>query len=126
MAGGGGISPTLSMRRSGQSGDKVPVVGGAWLVVYTESDTVPFLFAGGKVGLANLQAGDTLEIRTRTVGVQGGAWQPEDFQTYSGAAPTNYQVARIGAVANVYGVEISVRQTAGVARTLPCEFIVFK
>lgn len=127
MAGGGGISPSLAMQRSSQSADKVPVLAGPWLVVYTESNTVPYLFAGGKVALTNMLAGDHLEIRTRTVGTLGGAWENNDFQAYDNAAPANHQTARIGPVANVYGVEIAIRQTlGGAARTYPCEFIVFK
>jgi len=123
MAEGSSIPPSLNLRRSAQSGSKVMTA--AWQVVYTESTTsslLAYLFGGAHVNLTPMQAGDTINVRIRKILVSGGAWVNHDQVPYTNVQPTNHPAFSIGPLFNIYGVEISMQQTAGVLRTIETEF----
>lgn len=115
-----GMPPMLRMKRSTQSGSKVATA--VYANVYSESSTQAWAFFGGYLDLSTMLAGDTVDIRIRKTLASGGGMMVEDTLSYSGARPAGHTVVEIGAAPNVYGVEIAIRQTAGVLRTLLCEF----
>lgn len=117
------MPPMLRLRRSAQSGSKAMTA--AWQVVYTEntaSSALAYIFSGAEINLSPMQAGDTIEVRVRKILVPDGAWVLHDLKTYSDAQPTTHPSRHISPIPDVYGVEISMRQTAGVLRTLQTEF----
>ena len=59
----------LKLERSQQSGWKL--MTGSYAPVYEESQEVAYIFAGGKIDLSPLEAGDTIDIRVRTK-LEGG------------------------------------------------------
>lgn len=124
MAGGGGSFLALSMRRSVQSGDKVMTL--AWQTVYTDSDAIPYLFMGGMYDLTNMVGGDTIEVRIRKRTSATGGPINHDFAQYIGAQPVNFLLVRIAAIPDIYGITVEMRQTAGIFRSIPCEFITAK
>ncbi len=124
MATGSAAPPLLSLKRSGQSGSFA--LTAVWQVLYTDSGTIPYVFAGATLDFSTLAAGDVVDVRVRKVVTLGGAWVPHDLTSYVDARPTNFHTVTINAVADIYGVEIALRQTAGTLRTIPCEFFVAK
>lgn len=120
MATATSVPPLLRLKRSGQSGSKV--MAAAYTVAYSESSTMAYIFAGAEIDLSTMQAGDTIDIRVRKQVVSGGGWVNHDERSYSGARPTGHPSLRISAIPDDYGVEVSMRQTAGVLRTIPTEF----
>lgn len=120
------IPPILALRRSAQSGIKVMTA--AWQVVYTDlsSSVIAYLFGGARINLAPMQAGDRIEIRLRKVVVPTGAWVNHDLLGYDNTQPANHPSVSIGAIPDVYGVEVAMRQTAGVLRSIECEFYAAK
>ena len=112
--------PMLRLKRSGQSG--AYAMAGAWGVVYTESCPIPYLFSGAIIDLSPMQAGDTIDIRVRKQLVTGGGWIAHDLMAYVGAMPAGHQTVHIAPIPDTYGVEIAMRQTAGVLRTIDAEF----
>lgn len=126
MAGATSVPPVLALRRSGQSGTKAMTL--AWTVVYTDlsSSTLAYLFGGARINLTPMQAGDHIDIRVRKIVLSGGAWVLHDQMEYEDAQPANHPSVAIGAIPDVYGVEISMRQTAGTLTTVETEFYVAK
>ncbi len=124
MATGSAAPPILSLQRSGQSG--AYALTAAWQVVFTDSGTIPYLFAGATLDFSTLAAGDVVDVRVRKVLTLDGDWVPHDLSQYADARPTNFHTVTITAVADIYGVEIALRQTAGVLRTIPSEFFAAK
>ena len=120
MAIPGSIAPSLSLRRSTQSGNKA--MSAAYVAVYSDSSTAPWMFVSGEIDLSTMQVGDSIDIRVRKTMASGGTAIVDDTKTYTDAQPAGHQSTHIGSIINVYGVEISMRQTAGVLRTLNCEF----
>jgi hypothetical protein len=120
MAQGSAMPPLLRIKRSSQSGQKVMTA--AWVAVYWESCTQVYLFAGAHLDLTTMAAGDTIDVRIRKVMASGLGWVVTDQIQYTGAQPAGHPIAQISGIPDVYGVEISMRQTAGVLRTIPCEF----
>jgi len=118
----GSVTSSLQLARSTQSQSRVLPAGGAWQVVYTLSGAQPFFFVSGEIDLSNMQAGDVIDIRVRKQLLAGGAFVLHDQLNYTGAQPAGHLSAHIGPVANVYGVEVAMRQTGGVLRQLQCEF----
>jgi len=107
-----GMPPSLSLKRSAQSGSKVMTA--AWQVVYTENTTasiLAYLFGGASFNLSGMAAGDTINVRIRKILVSGGAFVNHDQIQYAGAQPAAHPAPSIGAIFNVYGVEISMQQT---------------
>jgi len=100
----------------------------AWQVVYSDvsSSTIAYLFAGAKMNLSPMQAGDHIDIRLRKRVVSGGDWVTHDQIGYDDAQPANHPSIAISAIPDVYGVEISMRQTAGVLVNIECEFYAAK
>lgn len=115
-------APILRLARSAQSGSKAMTA--AYAVVYSESSisAIAYIFAGAEIDLSSMQAGDIIDVRVRKVVVSGGGWINHDEKSYSGAQPTGHPSKHISPIPDVYGVEISMRQTLGVLRTIPCEF----
>lgn len=118
-----GMPPMLRGRRSAQSGLKV--MAAAYAVVYTEntaSSALAYIFMGAEINLSPMQLGDVLDIRIRKILVPTGAWVNHDELNYVDAQPASHPAIHIGAIPDVYGVEISMRQTAGILRTIETEF----
>lgn len=114
------MPPMLRLKRSAQSGSKA--MAAAWTVIYTESSIMAYIFAGAIIDLSTMEAGDTIDIRVRKVLTSGGALVNHDAMNYVGAMPAGHQTVHIAPIPDVYGVEIAMRQTAGVLRTIPTEF----
>ena len=112
--------PMLRLKRSAQSGTKGMTAD--WLVVYTESCPMAYLFGGAEIDLSQMQAGDTIDIRVRKQIISGGGLVVHDQVQYSDAQPATHPSMRIGPIPDVYGVEVSMRQTAGALRTITTEF----
>lgn len=118
---GGGVAAGLALQRSTQSGSKAMTAG--YTAVYSESNTQPWIFSAGYIDLTNmLAAADSVDIRVRQVITPGGAYVTTDEKNYLGVQPTGHKLIHIDSIMNIYGVEISMRQTAGVLRTFDCEF----
>ena len=118
-----GMAPSLRLKRSAQSGAKA--MAAAYAVVYTENATasaLAYIFAGAEINLSPMQLGDIIDIRIRKIVVLGGAWVNHDEKNYIGVQPTAHPSRHISALPDVYGIEISMRQTAGVLRTIETEF----
>lgn len=116
------MPPSLSFKRSAQSGSKVMTA--AWQVVYTEntsSSTLAYLFAGAEINLSPMAAGDTINVRIRKILVPGGAWVNHDQIAYAGAQPVTHPSVHINPLPDVYGVEISMQQTAVAVALLTIE-----
>lgn len=123
MAQMSGMPPILRLKRSSQSGAKVMTA--AWQVVFTESTSaslLAYLFGGGTINLTPMLAGDTIDIRVRKILVSGGTWVNHDLINYQNAQPANHPSVQLSALLDVYGVEVAMRQTAGVLRTIEVEF----
>lgn len=114
-------SPLLRLKRSAQSGSKA--MAAAYEVVYTEATVsgIAYIFAGAEFDLSNMAAGDVIDVRVRKVVVLGGGWVNHDEFQYVGAQPSGHPSKHINPIPDVYGVEISMRQTAGVLITVPME-----
>ena len=113
----------LELIRSAQSGNKAMVdVIGTNLVCYTSNQLNPFMFSGGEINLSNMAAGDTITVEVHKTIVAGGGYILESQITYNNvqAIPLKH----IDSIANLYGVRVRARQTAGVARTFYMEFFV--
>lgn len=120
MARASTVTPILRVRRSAQSGDNVMTA--AYAIVYENSRNFAYLFASAEIDLTNMVAGDVVNIRVRKIVEEGGNYRVHDERTYTGAQPATRAAVKIGPLIDVYGVEITMRQTAGVLRTLYCEF----
>ena len=114
------MPPMLRLRRSAQSASNA--MAADWAVVYTESSVMAYIFAGAMYDLTTMALLDTIDVRVRKVIVSGGAWVVHDQTQYNDAQPVGHLAVNIGPIADVFGVEISMRQTAGTLRTIPCEF----
>jgi len=118
-----GMPPMLRGRRSAQSGSKV--MAAVYAVVYTENTTSSalfYMFVGAEINLTPMILGDILDIRVRKILLPSGAWVNHDEKNYVDVQPTTHPSIHIGPIPDVYGVEISMRQTAGVLRTIETEF----
>ena len=118
-----GMPPMLRLKRSAQSGAKTMTA--AYSVVYTENTTssaLAYIFGGAEVNLSPMLAADDIDIRIRKILVPGGAWVNHDEKNYIGVQPTAHPSRHISALPDVYGVEISMRQTAGVLLSIETEF----
>ena len=113
--------PLLRLKRSAQSGSKA--MAAAYGVVYTESTVsgIAYIFAGAEFDLSNMAAGDVIDVRVRKVVILGGAWVNHDEFQYVGAQPAGHPSKHINPIPDTYGVEISMRQPAGVLITVPME-----
>ena len=114
------VSPILSTRRSTQSGNKA--LTAAYVVEYTEFSTAPWVFMGADIDLTTMADGDVVDIRIQKRIAFGGALVVADVKTYHDAQPADHLLVSLGSMINTYGIEISMRQTAGALRTIPCEF----
>ncbi len=117
-----GMPPILRHRRSAQSGSYVMTA--AWQVVYTENaatSLLAYLFMGSEINLLPMALGDTIDIRVRKILVPTGAWVVHDQKPYTGVQPVTHPSKHIGPIPDVYGVEIAMRQTAGVLATIEVE-----
>lgn len=114
------LDQLLKLRRSTQSGDKVMTAD--YAPVYEEKAEAAYIFAGAKIDLTGMQAGDTIDVRVRTRLKDGGTYVALAEDSYSGVQPDNKKAIRITAIIDNYGVEIAMRQTAGPLRVVPCEF----
>lgn len=109
----------LKLRRSSQAGNYLMAAG--WTVVYTQSDTSPFMFAGADIDLTNMQAGDIINIRIRKQLDNTGTWLVKSQLSYIDQQPATHPVITIDPFPVVYGVEIAMQQTAGPLRIVTVE-----
>ncbi len=114
------IDQLLKLSRSTQSGDKVMTAD--YSPVYEEKAEAAYIFAGAKIDLTGMQAGDTIDVRVRTKLKDGGSYVALAEDSYSGVQPDNKKAIRVTAILDNYGVEIAMRQTAGPLRVVTCEF----
>jgi len=114
------IDQLLKLRRSTQSGDKVMTAD--YAPVYEEKAEGAYIFAGAKIDLTSMQAGDAIDVRVRTRLKDSGNYVALAEDSYTGVQPDNKKAIRITAIPDNYGVEIAMRQTAGSLRVIPCEF----
>ncbi|KKN52943.1 hypothetical protein LCGC14_0607440 [marine sediment metagenome] len=114
------VPAILRVTRSTQSG--LFTMTAAWQVVYTNSAPYAWLFVSADINLTPMIAGDTIDIRVRKINVSGGAEVVHSLMTYSDVQPVNHPAVRIGPLMDVYGVEVAMRQTAGVLADIQCEF----
>ena len=114
------LDQLLKLRRSTQSGDKVMTAD--YQAVYDQSSEYAYIFAGAKIDLTPMEAADTIDIRVSTRLKEGGDLAVVDQKTYTGVQPAHKKAIRIGAMPDRYGVEITMRQTAGTLKTITCEF----
>ena len=126
MAGATSVPPLLSLRRSGQSGTKAMTA--AWAVVFSDVSTsnIAYLFGGARINLSTMLAADHIDIRVRKTVLSGGAWVNHDQLGYDNAQPADHPSVHIGAIPDVFGIEITMRQTAGALRTVETEFYAAK
>ena len=110
----------LKLQRSPQSGWKL--MTGSYAPVYEESHAVAYIFCGGKVDLSPMEAGDVIDIRVRTKLEGGGSYKTMWENSYSGLQPDYRKVIRLSAMPDNYGLEVSMRQTAGTLKNILCEF----
>jgi len=114
------LDQLLKLRRSTQSGDKVMTAD--YAPVYEEKAEGAYIFAGAKIDLSSMQAGDTIDVRVRTKLKDGGSYIALAEDSYSGVQPDSKKAIRIAAMPDNYGLEIAMRQTAGPLRVVTCEF----
>jgi hypothetical protein len=114
------MPPMLRLKRSAQSGAKA--LTAIYTVIYYGSSVMAYLFAGASIDLSPLQAGDIVDIRLRKQVVSGGALVNHDTINYVGPMPAGAVIVHIAPIPDVYGVEVAIRQTAGVMRTVDTEF----
>ena len=120
------MPPSLSFKRSAQSGSKGMTA--AWQIVYTENTSLSllaYLFAGAEINLSGMAAGDTIEVRIRKILIPTGAWVVHDQKSFSNAQPVTHPSMHINPIPDVYGVEISARQTLVAAALLVIEMEFF-
>jgi len=110
----------LKLKRSPQSGWKL--MTNSYAPVYEESDSVAYIFAGGKVDLSPMEAGDVVDVRVRTKLEGGGDYKTMWEKSYSGVQPDDRKVIKLSAMPDNYGLEVSMRQTAGTSKYILCEF----
>ncbi len=110
----------LKLKRSPQSGWKLMTA--SYAPVYEESDSVAYIFAGGKVDLSPMEAGDVVDMRVRTKLEGGGDYKTMWEKSYSGVQPNDRKAIRLSAMPDNYGLEVSMRQTAGTLKYILCEF----
>lgn len=112
------VMPRLN--RSSQSGDYI--MTGSYVAVYSSSSTIAYLFAGAKINLSNMQAGDSIWVRVRTKLSPTGSFVTISETQYNGVQPVAQKGVRIGAMADTYGFEIDMYQSAGPFRAISTEF----
>jgi len=110
----------LKLERSRQSGWKL--MTGSYTPVYEESHTVAYIFAGGKIDLSPMETADVIDIRVRTKLEGGDSYKTLWEKSYSGVQPDDRKVIRLSAMPDNYGLEVSMRQTAGTMKYILCEF----
>lgn len=110
----------LKLVRSPRSGWKL--MTGDYAPVYEESQAAAYIFCGGKIDLSSMEAGDAIDIRVRTRLESGDSYKTSWKQSYSGVQPDDRKVIRLSAMPDNYGLEVSMRQTAGAMKYILCEF----
>ncbi|MFC1906833.1 hypothetical protein ACFLW8_01935 [Chloroflexota bacterium] len=110
----------LKLQRSPQSGWKL--MTGAYAPVYEESHAVAYIFAGGKIDLSPMEAGDAIDVRVRTKLEGGDSYKTTWENSYSGVQPDDRKVIRLSAMPDNYGLEVSLRQTSGILKFILGEF----
>jgi len=113
--------PMLRLKRSTQSGEKLMTA--AYAQVYYEDCPQAFFFCGARLDLTNMAAGDTIDVQCLAKLTEDSTLTLVDSISYSDARPATRQIVTIGYLANIWGIEIKMRQSAGAGyRTFVCEF----
>lgn len=126
MASATSVMALLAMRRSTQSGTKA--MTGAYVAVYSDvsDSTLAYLFGGGRMDLSTMEANDHIDIRVRKRLIPGGDWVVDSEMPFDNVQPDGFQIAAVGPIPDVYGVEIAMRQTTGTLRSIQTEFYAAK
>lgn len=114
------VPAILRVSRSQQSA--IYAMTAAWQVVYSNSAPYAWLFASAEINLTPMILGDTIDIRVRKISVSGGAEVVHHLISYNDVQPVNHPSVHVGPLLNVFGVEVAMRQTAGVLANIQCEF----
>lgn len=122
MATGSSSPPMLRLKRSTQSGSVAMAAAAAWVVAYTESCPMAYLFAGAEIDLSTMVAGDSIDIRVRKQVVSAGGWVVHDQTNYLNAPPATHVTVHINPIPDVFGIEICARQNVGALKTLIGEY----
>jgi len=69
-----------------------------------------------------MEAGDVIDIRVRTKLEGGDSYKTIWKQPYSDVQPDDRKVIRLSAMPDNYGLEVSMRQTAGTLKFILGEF----
>jgi len=120
MATGSGMPPMLNLKRSTQSGSKG--MSAVSTTVYSASSTQPYLFSGAHIDLSPMAGVDNIIITIQKQLSAGAGFVNHDQMTYTGPMPPAHPSIYIQSIPDVYGVQILMQQTAGVLRTINCEF----
>ncbi len=120
MATAYGVPALLRVSRSQQSA--LYTMTAAWQVVYSNSAPYAWLFASAEINLTPMILADTIDIRVTKINVSGGAQVVHHLVSYSDVQPVNHPSVHVGPLLNVFGVEVAMRQTAGVLANIQCEF----
>ncbi|MBN2240168.1 MAG: hypothetical protein JW712_10375 [Dehalococcoidales bacterium] len=110
----------LKLERSSQSGWKL--MAGTYQPVYEESQAAAYLFCGGKVDLSPMEAGDVIDIRIQTKLEATDTYKTIWHETYNGVQPEDWEVVKVPAMPDNFGLEVSMRQTTGPLKFILCEF----
>ncbi len=114
------VPAILRVTRSTQSAQYTMTA--AWQVVYSNSAPYAWMFVSSEINLTPMIAGDTIDIRVRKINITGGALAVHSLISYSDVQPVNHPSVKIGPLMDVFGVEVAMRQTAGVLANIDCEF----
>jgi len=68
------------------------------------------------------KAGDAIDVRIRTKLDEADTYKTTWQQSYSDVQPEDGQVIRLPAMPDTFGLEVSMRQTAGTLKYILCEF----
>jgi len=120
MVSGTGMPPMLNLKRSSQSGSKGMTA--LAVAVYSESCAQPYLFSGAHIDLSTMAGVDSITITIQKQLSASGGYVNHDQMVYTGPQPSSHPSIYIPSIPDVYGVRITMQQTAGVLRTINCEF----
>ena len=87
-----------------------------------KSQAAAYLFCGGKVDLSPMEAGDIVDVRIQTKLEAADTYKTIWHETYNGVQPEDGKVVKVPAMPDNFGLEVSMRQTAGPLKFILCEF----
>jgi hypothetical protein len=119
-----GIPAFLRLQESSQSGSKT--MTGAYVIMYEDSNTNPWMFSKGSIDLSNMASLDVVHVKVSVKLESTGSYAVHELQTYTGVQPVGQKVVQLPVIPNLYGVKIEAYQSAGTYRVIPMRFFVAK